>query len=161
MAAAAAAGNSQHTQAVDSRHRVAVPQQIAAVAAVLAQPPLALLFADGPVVDGQVLHLHLAGGSLAALLGGEQRSSSTSFFPFSLRLCAKCREDPSSWSQTSGWCCTSLTSNLSGRRRSDFSFVECTCMCRPCTTVSCVWVCVTAGSDLVGFFLTGNKIKDV
>lgn len=94
---------SQHTQAVDSRHRVAVPEQVAAVAAVLAQPPLALRFADGSVVDGQVLHLHLvcdAPGRSAIRLPAflSPFFFFFSFFPFlgpPVRLSTNCKANPS------------------------------------------------------------------
>lgn len=46
----------QHTQTVDARHRITVADQVAPIPAVLAQPPLPLFFAYGPVVHRQVFH---------------------------------------------------------------------------------------------------------
>lgn len=59
---------SQHTQAEDARHGVTVSEQVAPIPPVLAQPPLALLFADGPVVDRQVFHLSSSPDLLFILL---------------------------------------------------------------------------------------------
>lgn len=67
---------SQHTQAEDARHGVTVAHQVAAVPAVLRQPPLPLLFADGSVVDGQGLHHKL-----------RSRSRSLFFFSFFTLCC--------------------------------------------------------------------------
>lgn len=47
---------SQHTQAIDAWHRVTVTDQVATIPPILAQPPLPLFFADGPMVDRQVFH---------------------------------------------------------------------------------------------------------
>lgn len=47
---------SQHTQTVDTRHRVTVADKVASLPPVLGQPPLPLFFADGSVVDRQVFH---------------------------------------------------------------------------------------------------------
>lgn len=50
------ASDLQHAQTEDARHRVTVADQVASIPAVLAQPPLPLFFADGPVVHRQVFH---------------------------------------------------------------------------------------------------------
>lgn len=58
----------------------------------------------------------------------------------------------------------SLTSNLYVAAVAQISLLSNAHACASrARRLSCVWVCVTAGSDLVGFFffLTGNKIKDV
>lgn len=183
---------SQHTQAVDSRHRVAVPEQVAAVAAVLAQPPLALRFADGSVVDGQVLHLHLVcdapGSSAIRLPEFLSPSFFFCFFPFlgpPVRLSTNCKGNPS-WSllclqQVSGrvktlrfsWllsfassptpaCSASLTTNLYGVAAAHIRLLSTAHACarreRRLSCV-CVWVCVTAGNDVIFFWQeTTSKI---
>lgn len=56
MAAALGHLHSQHTEAVDSRDALAVPQQVAAISARCQQQLLPSLTGDAPMVDGQRVH---------------------------------------------------------------------------------------------------------
>lgn len=60
---------SPHTQTVEALHRVAVPQQEAAVLAEPLQQPLSGLAADSPEVEGPNLHTLCLHASLRASEG--------------------------------------------------------------------------------------------
>lgn len=72
---------SQHTQAVDTLHRVTVTDEVAAIPPVLSQPPLPFFSTNGSVVDVQIFHHSFSPDLLLVLLPSV---SSSFFLPFSL-----------------------------------------------------------------------------